>query len=95
MQFGFVIYSTSGMSAFSSERNAKHANSEACFSEGRSERSLKQFCVNCGTIFGGFEDPKWQKMRSRNEVKKRSQKVMRGCTSNPGPADKWGEVPLQ
>ena len=49
----------------------KSANSEACFSEARSERILEPSGVDFGTIFGGLGDPKWRKMRSRNQVKKR------------------------
>ena len=72
MSFGCIICYTKGMSAFSTsvEKNTKTVNFGTHFSEARSERILGAFWVDFGTIFGGFGDPKSEKMRSKNDVKK-------------------------
>ena len=84
------------MLAFSeiSEKITKTTNSEACFSEARSERLLDPFWVDFGNIFEGFGHPKWEKMRSRNQVKKRVAKKSReGVQGDPEAATNGGGVP--
>ena len=74
------------MSAFSDicEKIITTANSEAHFSEARAERILEQFWVDFGTLFGGLGHPKWEKMRSKNDAKKRVAKKSReGVQVNP------------
>ena len=67
---------------------SKSANSEAHFSETRSERILAQFLEDFGTILGGLGAPKLEKRRSKKDVKKGvAKKVTRGRGARPIPRD--------
>ena len=72
----------------------KSANSEAHFSETRSERILEPFWEDFGTILGGLGAPKLEKGRSKKNFKKRVAKKSRGCVQcDPGSATNGGGVP--
>ena len=65
----------------------KPANSEAHFSDTRSERILEPFWEDFGTILGGLGAPKLEKGRSKKDVKKDLQKSHAGVCE---PIQEWG-----
>ena len=70
----FVMFEAHWHFQKSTAKMTKSANSEACFSEARSERILEPSWVDFETIVGGFGAQNGQQMRSKNDVKKKCEK---------------------